>query len=84
MLLSYSVRIPIIISDHPWNISTSTKLIFASSLYDIGGVTDMIVVAKFKNRAQLSNFVKKDLALPYVGRLDLLSTITDLICGGPV
>jgi DNA-binding Lrp family transcriptional regulator len=33
-----------------------------------GGVTDMIVVAKFKNRAQLSNFVKKDLALPYVER----------------
>jgi hypothetical protein len=28
----------------------------------------MIVVAKFKNRAELSNFVKKDLALPYVER----------------
>jgi hypothetical protein len=28
----------------------------------------MIVIAKFKNRTQLSNFVKKDLALPYVDR----------------
>jgi hypothetical protein len=26
------------------------------------------VVAKFKNRNQLSNFVKKDLTLPYVER----------------
>ncbi|HET7391650.1 MAG TPA: Lrp/AsnC family transcriptional regulator [Nitrososphaeraceae archaeon] len=38
------------------------------TVYDITGLTDMIVVAKFKNRAQLSNFVKKDLALPYVER----------------
>ena len=38
------------------------------AVYDITGLTDMIVVAKFKNRAQLSNFVKKDLALPYVER----------------
>jgi hypothetical protein len=28
----------------------------------------MIVVAKFKNRGQLSNFVKKDLTLSYVER----------------
>ena len=38
------------------------------AVYDITGLTDMLVVAKFKNRAQLSNFVKKDLALPYVER----------------
>jgi DNA-binding Lrp family transcriptional regulator len=38
------------------------------TVYDITGLTDMVVVAKFKNRAQLSNFVKKDLALPYVER----------------
>ncbi len=38
------------------------------AVYDIGGLTDMIVVAKFKNRSQLSNFVKKDLSLPYVER----------------
>jgi DNA-binding Lrp family transcriptional regulator len=38
------------------------------AVYDIGALTDMIVVAKFKNRSQLSNFVKKDLTLPYVER----------------
>ena len=35
------------------------------AVYDIGGLTDMIVVAKFRNRG---NFVKKDLSLPYVER----------------
>lgn len=38
------------------------------AVYDITGLTDMIVIAKFKSRTQLSNFVKKDLALPYVDR----------------
>ena len=35
---------------------------------DITGLTDMMVVGKFKNRTHLSNFVKKDLTLPYVDR----------------
>jgi DNA-binding Lrp family transcriptional regulator len=35
---------------------------------DITGLTDMIVVAKFKNRTRLCNFVKKDLALPFVDK----------------
>jgi DNA-binding Lrp family transcriptional regulator len=35
---------------------------------DITGLTDMIVVAKFRNRKELSNFVKKDISLPYVER----------------
>ena len=38
------------------------------AVYDITGLTDMVVVAKFKNRKELSNFVKKDLSLPYVDR----------------
>jgi DNA-binding Lrp family transcriptional regulator len=38
------------------------------AVYDITGLTDMIVVAKFKNRRELSNFVKKDISLPYVER----------------
>jgi len=38
------------------------------AVYDITGLTDMVVVAKFKNRTQLSNFVKKDLSLPFVER----------------
>ena len=38
------------------------------AVYDITGLTDMIVVAKFRNRRELSNFVKKDLYLPFVDR----------------
>ena len=38
------------------------------AIYDITGLTDMIIVAKFKNRKDLSIFVKKDLSMPYVER----------------
>lgn len=38
------------------------------AVYDITGLTDMIIVAKFKNREQLSNFVKKDMSLSYIER----------------
>jgi DNA-binding Lrp family transcriptional regulator len=40
----------------------------ACAVYDITGLTDMVVVAKFKNRKELSNFIKKNLSLPYVDR----------------
>ena len=32
------------------------------------GLTDMIIIAKFRNRRELSNFVKRDLALPSIER----------------
>ena len=38
------------------------------AVYDITGLTDMVVVAKFKNRKELSDFVKKDLSMPYIER----------------
>ena len=38
------------------------------AVYDITGLTDMVIVAKFKSRGELSNFVKKDLSLPYIDR----------------
>jgi DNA-binding Lrp family transcriptional regulator len=38
------------------------------AVYDITGLTDMVVVAKFKDRKELSNFVKKDILLPSVER----------------
>lgn len=38
------------------------------AVYDTTGVTDMTIIAKFKSRADLSNFVKRDLSLPYVER----------------
>ena len=38
------------------------------AVYDITGLTDMIIIAKFRNRKELSDFVKKDLSLPYIDR----------------
>ena len=38
------------------------------AVYDITGLTDMVIVAKFKSRGELSNFVKKDISLPYIDR----------------
>ena len=38
------------------------------AVYDITGLTDMTIVAKFRNRKDLSDFVKKDLSLPFVDR----------------
>ncbi|WP_337863122.1 Lrp/AsnC family transcriptional regulator [Nitrososphaera sp.] len=38
------------------------------AVYDITGLTDMVIVAKFRNRKELSNFVKKDLPLQYIDR----------------
>jgi DNA-binding Lrp family transcriptional regulator len=38
------------------------------AVYYITGLTDMIIVAKFRNRKDLSDFVKKDLSLPFVDR----------------
>ena len=38
------------------------------AVYDITGLTDMVIIAKFKNRKELSNFVKRDLSMPHVER----------------
>jgi DNA-binding Lrp family transcriptional regulator len=45
-----------------------SKFANVCAVYDITGLTDMIIVAKFKNREELSNFVKKELSLPYIDR----------------
>jgi DNA-binding Lrp family transcriptional regulator len=44
------------------------KLPTVCAVYDTTGLTDMIIIAKFKNRKELSNFVKKDLSMPYIER----------------
>src|SRR5437763_1165505 len=44
------------------------KLSNVCAVYDITGLTDMVIIAKFKNRKELSDFVKKDLSMPYVDR----------------
>jgi DNA-binding Lrp family transcriptional regulator len=38
------------------------------AVYDVTGTVDAIVIAKFKNRSELSNFTKNLLAIPYVER----------------
>jgi DNA-binding Lrp family transcriptional regulator len=45
-----------------------SKFANVCAVYDITGLTDMLIVAKFRNRRELSDFVKKDLSLPYVER----------------
>jgi DNA-binding Lrp family transcriptional regulator len=38
------------------------------AVYDITGLTDMIIIAKFRNRKELSQFVKRELALSAIER----------------
>jgi DNA-binding Lrp family transcriptional regulator len=45
-----------------------SKLPNVCAVYDITGLTDMIIVAKFRNRTELSNFVKNDISSPYIDR----------------
>jgi len=46
------------------------------AVYDTTGLTDAIVVAKFKNREDLSNFTKASLALPHVERTNTHIVLT--------
>jgi len=50
------------------------------NVYDVTGLTDAIIIAKFKNREQLGKFTKRLLALPYVERTNshvVLTTIKE-------
>jgi DNA-binding Lrp family transcriptional regulator len=50
------------------------------AVYDLTGMIDAVIIAKFKNREDLSKFTKKLLALPYVERTNthvVLSTIKE-------
>jgi DNA-binding Lrp family transcriptional regulator len=50
------------------------------SVYDVTGLTDAVIVAKFKNRDELGKFTKHLLALPYVERTNshvVLTTIKE-------
>ena len=48
------------------------------SVYDVTGLTDAIIVAKFKNREELSKFTKRLLALPYVERTNTHVVLTTI------
>jgi len=46
------------------------------AVYDVTGLTDAIVIAKFKNRKELSNFTKTLLAMPFVERTNTHVVLT--------
>ncbi|MEM3536791.1 MAG: Lrp/AsnC family transcriptional regulator [Candidatus Bathyarchaeia archaeon] len=49
-------------------------------VYDVTGLIDAVIIAKFKNREELSKFTKRLLSLPYVERTNthvVLATIKE-------
>ncbi|UCD44403.1 MAG: Lrp/AsnC family transcriptional regulator [Candidatus Bathyarchaeota archaeon] len=52
------------------------KLPNVCAVYDITGLTDAMVVAKFKSRSNLSDFTKALLAMPYVERTNTHMVLT--------
>jgi DNA-binding Lrp family transcriptional regulator len=46
------------------------------AVYDITGLTDAMIIAKFKSREELSNFAKSLLAMPYVERTNTHLVLT--------
>jgi DNA-binding Lrp family transcriptional regulator len=47
-------------------------------VYDVTGLIDTIIVAKFKNREELSKFTKRLLALPYIERTNTHVVLTTI------
>lgn len=45
-----------------------SKLPNACAVYDVTGLTDAVVLAKFRNREELSRFTKNLLSMPFVDR----------------
>jgi DNA-binding Lrp family transcriptional regulator len=52
------------------------KLPITCAVYDVTGLTDAIIIAKFQTRKTLSNFTKKILAMPYVERTNTHIVLT--------
>lgn len=46
------------------------------SVYDVTGLTDAVIIAKFKGRADLGQFTKRLLALPYIERTNTHVVLT--------
>lgn len=46
------------------------------AVYDVTGLTDAMVIAKFKHRRSLSEFTKKLLAMPYIERTNTHVVLT--------
>lgn len=54
------------------------KIGHVMAVYDVTGETDIIVVAKFRNREELSRFTKKLLSLPFVERTNTHVVLTTI------
>ena len=52
------------------------RLSSVCAVYDITGTTDAIVIGKFRNREELSNFTKSLLAMPFVERTNTHLVLT--------
>lgn len=48
------------------------------SVYDVTGLIDAVIIAKFKNREELSKFTKRLLSLPYVERTNTHVVLTTI------
>jgi DNA-binding Lrp family transcriptional regulator len=56
------------------------KIANVCSVYDVTGLTDAIIVAKFKSREDLGQFTKRLLSLPYIERTNthvVLATVKE-------
>jgi len=47
-------------------------------VYDVTGLTDAMIIAKFRSREELSNFIKGLLAMPYVERTNTHFVLTTI------
>jgi len=54
------------------------KLPAVYCVYDVTGLTDAMVIAKFKRREELSNFTKSLLAMPFVERTNTHVVLTTI------
>jgi len=56
--------------------SEIAKLPCVCAVYDTTGLTDAILIAKFRNRQDLSNFTKSLLAMPFIERTNTHLVLT--------
>src|SRR3972149_9900344 len=52
------------------------KMPVACAVYDVTGLTDALIIAKFRSREELSNFTKSLLAMPFVERTNTHIVLT--------
>jgi DNA-binding Lrp family transcriptional regulator len=52
------------------------KISNVCGVYDVTGLTDAVIIAKFKNREDLGKFTKQLLALPYIERTNTHVALT--------